>query len=347
MTTNKILILGYFGYSTNQLDGQTVKTRSIYELLKSKDALLGPLTFFDTQKFNFSVFAPFQMIGTIMKCNKLVYIPAHNNLKYLFPLIYFMCKLKRISILYIVVGGWLAEYLQNKRLHVSLLSNIQGIFSQTNQLSNKLRQQYSFENVINFPNFRMHSFLPSFEQNTKFFKIVFMARIFRMKGIDVIFRLAKHIEDTYKNDHSFTIDFYGPIQKNEEIYFKNEIEKYEFVSYSGILEPKQIYSKLNEYDLLILPTKYPGEGFPGTILDAYISGIPVVVSNWKFLSEFVDQGKSGYLFDLDEEEKLYFYVDKLYNDRDLLLNMKKNSFEKSKTYSSESAWNIIKDYLLP
>lgn len=28
----KVLVLGYFGYNTNQLDGQTVKTRHIYTL---------------------------------------------------------------------------------------------------------------------------------------------------------------------------------------------------------------------------------------------------------------------------------------------------------------------------
>lgn len=32
----KILVLGYFGYQTNQLDGQTVKTRDLYRLAKEQ-----------------------------------------------------------------------------------------------------------------------------------------------------------------------------------------------------------------------------------------------------------------------------------------------------------------------
>ena len=31
---SKVLVLGYFGYQTNQLDGQTVKTRDVYRLAK-------------------------------------------------------------------------------------------------------------------------------------------------------------------------------------------------------------------------------------------------------------------------------------------------------------------------
>ena len=43
-------MLGYFGYLTNQLDGQTVKTRDVYRLVKEQ---LGEckVDYFDTQEF--------------------------------------------------------------------------------------------------------------------------------------------------------------------------------------------------------------------------------------------------------------------------------------------------------
>jgi glycosyltransferase involved in cell wall biosynthesis len=341
----KVLLLGHLGFNVNLFDGQTNKTRNVYELLRSKRNELKSLKYFDTQKFKYSLISPFEMIFSIMRCDSLIYIPAHNNLKYLFPLIYFICKILKINLLYIVVGGWLDEYLENKKLHVYLLSNIDGIFPQTNQLCEKLKQHYLYKNVVYFPNFRMQSFIPTFEQNHDDFKIVFMARIFRLKGIDKIFELARYIEDKYKKNHTFIIDFYGPIQKDEMDYFNKGIAKFEFIAYKGILNPEDIYAKLNEYDLLVLPTRYPGEGFPGTILDAYISGIPVVVSDWKYLSEFVDHGESGFLFDQNREDEFPFYIDKLYHDRNLLLHMKKKAFEKSQSYSSEGAWNIIRNYL--
>jgi glycosyltransferase involved in cell wall biosynthesis len=337
----RILVLGYFGYINNQLDGQTIKTRNIYELFQLKLSDKNNIEIFDTQLFKYSKFAIINMIWKISRCNKLVYLPAHNNLKYLFPIIYFLCWIKRAEILYFVVGGWLAEFLKHKRFHVKLLSNIRSILTESNELSNSLTKQYQFKNVITFPNFRIHSFNPTFIQNKDQFKIVFMARIMREKGIDYVFQLANYYSTKIPNNASVIIDFYGPIAKEDEEYFKQQVEKYDIISYKGTLQPDEIYKTLNNYDLLVLPTSYPGEGFPGTILDAYISGIPVVVSDWKFLSEFVDHGKSGYLFDLEKADEFYYYVEKLHCDNNLLMQMKYNAHKYSEKFSSEKAWDIL------
>ncbi len=341
----RILILGYFGYITNQLDGQTVKTRYVYELLKKKSKFFESVNYFDSQSFQFNKLSFFNMIWRIFRCQKLIYLPATKNLTYIFPIIYLICKLRRVDTLYVVVGGWLAEYLENKALHAALLSRIRAIFPENKHLKEKLEKKYGFRNVHIFPNFRMHSFTPSFYQEKNSFKIVFMARINRMKGIDATFRLAEQIEKKHNQDSPIEIDFYGPIDEGEEGYFKQQIDKFDFVTYRGILQPDEIYDALGQYDVSILPTHYPGEGFPGTIVDSYASGLPVIVSNWKYLPEVVDHGITGYVFDLKNENEFYEYVDKLYRDRALLLRMKKNAFEKSKIFSAENAWGIIKSYL--
>lgn len=343
---NRVLVIGYFGYITNQLDGQTVKTISVYELLKSKEIEIGSVSYFDTQQFQYSKLSFFKMISLLIECNKLIYLPAHNNLKYIFPFLFIFSKLKRIEIIYIVIGGWVDEFLQTKKLHVSMLSKIKGIFTESNQMTNNLIDQYNFKNVLTFPNFRLHSFIPSFKFESNRFKVAYMARIFKEKGIDIVFRLADYVQKKYGKKHSISIDFYGPIQKDEEDYFREELDKYDFVSYKCILKPEQIYSTLEQYDVVVLPTRFFTEGFPGTIMDAYISGVPVVVSRWKYASEFVNHGDSGFLFDLEKEDDFYSYVDCLYNDRSQLLKMKLEAYKKSKEYSSESAWQILKLYLV-
>lgn len=343
---NKVLVLGYFGYATNQLDGQTVKTRSVYELLKSKEEEIGSLTYIDTQQFQYSKMSFLTMFSSVINCNKLIYLPAHNNLKYIFPLLFIISKLKKIDVIYIVIGGWLDEFLHSKKMHIAMLSKIRGIFTESNQMTNNLKGQYNFQNVLTFPNFRMHSFIPSFKKAADTFKVAYMARIFREKGIDAVFRLADYIQETYGNEHSISIDFYGQIQNDEEDYFREELEKYDFVTYKCILDPDQIYRTLEQYDVVVLPTRFFTEGFPGTIMDAYISGIPVVVTRWKYAAEFVNHGNSGFLFDLNKEEDFYSYVDRLYKDRIQLLKMKHGAYEKSKEYSAETAWQILKKYLI-
>lgn len=342
----KVLVLGYFGYITSQTDGQTIKTRNIYELLKYKNKNIFIVNYFDTESFKKNKLLIFKMVWMILFSYKLVYVPAVNNLKYIFPFIYVICKIKRIDILYFVVGGWLADYLENKNFYIFLLSKIRGIFTESEQLKSLLIKKYKFNNVTVFQNFRIHSFIPSFHQHKDDFKIVFMARINRMKGIDTIFRLAERIENQYGKYHQIIIDFWGPIEQKDEVFFRKKIEEFTFINYKGILDPEQIYATLTTYDLSLLPTRYITEGFPGTILDSYISGIPVIVSNWKYASEFVEQGKTGFIFDLDKEDEFYYYVDKLYKNRNVLLEMKQNAFKKSQMYSSESAWLIIQNYFI-
>lgn len=50
---------------------------------------------------------------------------------------------------------------------------------------------------------------------------------------------------------------------------------------------------LKNYDALLFPTYYEGEGFAGTIIDAFAAGLPVIASDWKYNSEIIKQGITG------------------------------------------------------
>ncbi len=339
---DRILVLGYFSYLNNEPCGQSIKTRNIYNLLRDKSEYFRDVRSFDTEQFQQSKFLIFKMIREIWNCDKLIYVPAQNNLYYLFPLIYLIAKIRHIDIFYFVVGGWLADFLQHKKLHIYLLSHIRMIMPETNELSIKLKAGFNFDNVSIFPNFRIHNFTPSFSSDQKQFRIVFMARITRMKGLDTIFMLADQLESFKLKKRPVHIDFYGLINGDEE-YFRNNIAKYNFVSYKGILEPDKIYPVLSNYDLMVLPTRYYTEGFPGSVLDAYISGIPVIVTNWNYATEFVKDGETGYIVPFENGEKDFIDdVIKIYNDNELLTKMKQKAYEHSKYYSSSSAWEILK-----
>lgn len=346
MSKISLLVLGNFGLTTNQLDGQTVKTRNIYSLLKLNENQLGEIQYFDTQQFRKNKFAILAMFMRVIKSNKLIYIPAHNNLKYIFPFIFFVCMLFRTRILYIVVGGWLVEYLKNKPVHRALLHRVDCIFPQTTEMVTKLNEIYDFSNLVCLPNFRIHKFKPDIKNSDTSFRIVFMARINSMKGIDTVFRIAEYFHANNDGTKTVSIDFWGPIAKADKENFLLNIENHENTTYKGQLEPDLIYETLSHYDVLVLPTKYFTEGFPGSILDAYISGIPVIVTKWKHALEFVENAKTGFIVPFSDGEKLMIqHLKKLYYDQDLLLTMKGNAYEKSKEYSAEIAYQILKKYL--
>jgi glycosyltransferase involved in cell wall biosynthesis len=344
MKDKRVLILGYFGYQNNQLDGQTIKTRNALNLLRSNMKDPHKIHYFDTQNFQDNIASIFFMFWKVINSKMIIYIPAHNNLKYIFPFLFLVCKLLRIKILYIVVGGWLYEYLQNKPLHRLFLKRIYGILAENKEVIKNLSLNYNFNNLDYLPNFRIHNYKPELKKDNGLFKIVFMARVMKIKGIDTLFKLCQYLEGKY-NEDKVSIDIYGPIPNEEKNYFFDSLKSHTIIKYKGVLDPKIIYTTLNNYDILVFPTRYPGEGFPGTILDAYISGLPVIASNWRFIPEFIDKNKTGYIFDVNHPEELFHYVDYLIENPQILNDFSKNAIEKSKEYSSDVAWNILKPYL--
>ena len=93
-----LLVLGYFGYRTNQLDGQTIKTRDLYKLLEKEKG--NNICHFDTQDFQYEKVSVFFLLRRLITCKTLCYLPAHNNLKYIFPVVFLLSKIFRFKILY-------------------------------------------------------------------------------------------------------------------------------------------------------------------------------------------------------------------------------------------------------
>lgn len=338
----RILIIGYFGYKTNQLDGQTIKTRNIYNLLVKNYRYVD---FFDSQSIKKEFF---QLIYKVIKNDYLIYLPGSNNLTYIFPLIFILSKIRRSKIIYPVVGGWLDLFLKKHPFHLFLLRNIYAILSESSNLDNNLINNFNLKNTSILPNFRDNCYLTP-PNNKSSFNIVFMARICEEKGINVVFRFAEYIikNNLVNPQYPIKITFYGNLDslQDHQSFFSN-IKKFPFITYEGIVNPEDVYSKLIDQDILVLPTHYSGEGLPGSIIEAYIAGIPVVVSNWRFLPEFVEHGETGYIYDLDKEEDFYSFILYLYNNADKLSYMKNKAKIRGYKYTSEYALEILKKYII-
>lgn len=337
----KILVLGYFGYRTNQLDGQTVKTRSLYELLEKR---LGPeaIDFYDTQTFRSNRLS---MFVKLWNCRLLVYLPAHNNLKYLFPVVYLLSRIRRFDIHYFVVGGWLYKILEHKPLHRMLLTRIKGIHSETALLKSLLEKKYGFKNVDVFPNFRFFSCEDGLSPVTDKLRLVFMARVRKEKGIDMILGLGDYIFRKNLQD-SVSIDFYGPLFEEHRDYFITGLTRYPFMTYRGVLPPDEIHRTLSGYDAMLFPTHYYTEGLPGSIIDAYIAGIPVIATRWQYADEFIRNRETGLIVPFENgQQEFNDAVELILSDKQSLLRMKQHAKQARYDFSAEKAWNLLEGYI--
>lgn len=342
---SRILVLGYFGYVTDQLDGQTVKTRNVFSLIKQHEQeLSSEVVFFDTQSLKSNKFNVLLMYYNVLRANKIFYLGAQNNLKYFFPLVFLLSALLRKDLHYVVVGGWLVEFLIGKPLHRFMLNNIKAIYPQTQFLCRQLAQKYNLNNVYKLNNFRIADVDVSVTSRAapdSVFRLVFMARVHPMKGVNVLFTLADKLKAI--SFGNVIIDIYGPIHSDYENKFREKLTAYTgIISYEGVLQPDNIYNILAMYDFMLFPTRYFTEGFPGSILDAYIAGIPVVVSRWKYAEEFVEENLSGLICDFNDDESFVSTVCSLLKNKCLMESLKHGAKGQAAKYSPETAWQILR-----
>src|SRR5690606_28753268 len=148
---NYILVIGYFGYETNQLDGQTIKTRSIYSVLEKHCKI----NYFDTQSLKRNKLAYFRLLKLSLKYKDIIYIGGQNNLKYFYPFLYTVSRIARKRITYVTVGGWLNTFIEkNTFFYKNSLKKINSILVETKYLQSELNEK-GFNNVDVIPNFRV------------------------------------------------------------------------------------------------------------------------------------------------------------------------------------------------
>lgn len=120
-------------------------------------------------------------------------------------------------------------------------------------------------------------------------------------------------------------DFNTPLMKNPSA-----------IKYKGIVSSSDSVETLKDYDALLFLAKYKNEGLPGTIIDAYAAGIPVISAKWESFSDIVKEGLTGIGYmqnDLDGLEKTIRWAT---SNKQQLFKMKYNCTIKAKEFHRET-----------
>lgn len=340
MNKKRILVFGYFGKISRIQEGQSVKTRNISRLLKEMGCSVDE---FDTESFRHDKFAVFKMISKLSKCDQLCLLPAYNNLKYLFPILSFFSVIFRYDLYLFTIGGRLHIYLKSLPVHRWMLSKIKCIFNETHMLGNSLQEMYGYTNLEYCPNVKFVKFNPKKHHTDGQLNLVFLARIILEKGIDTIFGYADWLLEQGRSN--VRIDFYGMISSKDKAYFESHVAKYEFLHYKGVLQQSEIPKTLEQYDAMLFPTHYPTEGIPGSILDAYIAGIPVIASDWVYARELISDGETGIIVPFENNQMDFNKAcESLLHNPEKLDKMKDNAKKRALEYNADIAKCILSRY---
>lgn len=334
----KVCVIGHFAYGKNYLDGQTVKTKIVTKELKQqlgKDEIMTIDTHGGSKKL---LKLLFQLPHVMKKVENIIIMPAHNGIRFFAPLLAFFNNFFHIKLHYVVIGGWLPEFLESRKELQKSLKRFSGIYVETNTMKNNL-EKLGFKNVYILPNCKELNILKEDEliyATSKPFKLCTFSRVMKEKGIEDAVNAVEKINKQY-GETIFTLDIYGQVDSSQVEWFENLKEKFSNdIKYKGLVPFDQSTNVLKEYYALLFPTHFYTEGIPGTIIDAYASGVPVISAKWESFEDLVND-KVGYGYSFGNNSELVKILQNAVIDSKKIGMMKKNCIKEAKKYTPQVA----------
>ena len=334
-------IIGRVAFNKGLLDGQTVKTAVLYDEL-CKKYTEKEVFCVDTYNYKKNVIkVMFNFIICIIRCKHIFLVLSENGRKFFVPLIYFSNKILKRRVYHDVIGGVVYKDIEKNPKMLKYYNSFVVNWVELKSLKDKLSEM-GLENVEVLPNIkRLVAVDDKVANRTTTFplKLCTFSRVSKSKGILNAINSVARVNR--KHDKKILVlDIYGPIENGFEEEFFSTLNN-DFVNYCGMVDFDKSVQTLSLYDILLFPTFFQGEGFPGTIIDAFYSATPVICTDWHYNSEIIEYGKTGFYYDYKTPNKLDEYLDMIIQNIDILTDMRKNCLFESKKYDADKLMKII------
>lgn len=337
----RILYIASINTNKEKFDGERIKSTLIYSSLKKyyvvESVNLSNHKVLNTIKLIFKLFFKRKKYSNIYISKD----PRGANIL-LKILKLFNCPFEKI--IYFEIGPFLYEMIQNHQIKCGFFEKTKYVVVETNSLKDEL-VSIGFENVLIFPNFKplvnVDITYSSYPKNV--LDLVYFSRIEEKKGIYDLIDVLKQIN---KRGHClFNLDIYGRFQSPSEKKKLLEICD-DAIKYCGALDMGSIdsYYKISKYDLHVFPTKY-GEGFPGTLLDFFMAGVPTLSSTFARSSDILTD-RDSILFKQGDNKDLHDKLIFIYENQNILIGLKNETLNKKNEFSVERFEMFLNDYLV-
>ncbi|HEY5556699.1 glycosyltransferase family 4 protein [Acetobacterium sp.] len=331
----KIGIWGQFGDGGQIADGQAVKTTIIANEIKGR---YNPenVKVLNTNNWKGNPISFFiKSIMLIVQSKKVIIFPADNGFKVIVPLLSIVNLFYKREVYYVVIGGFLFSLLQKNKIYINPLKKFKAIFVETNTMKKDL-ESLGIDNIYILFNLKRLEKINESDlkiENKKNISVCTFSRVSCTKGIEDAIEGVR-ITNQRLGDDFIQLDIYGMVNKNYEEKFKELLAKnQEFVTYKGVVDYDKTVDTLRNYFALIFPTYFDGEGFPGSVIDSYYSGLPIIATNWLYNKDIIDDGFNGILVPIKKPEAISKAILKLYNDREMAFRIAVNNVREAEKYT--------------
>lgn len=343
-----VTLIGGVG-EANEIGGELLKNKNI---LRRLNEIGYNVNVIDTNRSHHSIIRLIRVLIKIFVAlffrRKDVFILSSSFFNYysLLKAIYFLPI--HYDIVNWIIGRSLNILVENNAVKKKYLDNVRLHIVEAGGMKKELVESLGIPNIEVLYNFRELKTLPSinkYEDGKIHF--LFFSRITPQKGVDDIFAAVSILEEEGYSG-KFCIDFYGDVLPSYKEEFAKKINSHNNISFCRTIQLHnwENYQILSRYHYMLFPTYWHGEGFPGAIIDSYIAGVPILASDWAYVPEFIEEGKSGRIYPAHNVEALASVmmeaIDGKMDCAEMSRNCQRKAYEFDTKYVlNESILNVI------
>lgn len=339
-----VCVVGNFGDKDTLTDGQGIKTLELYHSLLRA---YGPneVCRVNLHSKNKAVLS-LKLLAALAKSKNLIVLVSVNGRKTVIPLLAAFNKVFHKNIYHSLIGSTTHKTLDENKKYVKIFNELAGNWSETST-EKKLLEERGLTNVTVVKNFKNLDVLTPEEMeyvHAEPFPLCTFSRVEERKGIPSIVRAVKRVNEICGRT-VFTLDIYGKVmERYEEAFAQLKTEFGDAIHYRGVIDFDKSVATLKHYYMLVFPTRYYTEGIPGTLLDAFSAGVPVLSAEWESCYDIMNENV-GITYAFDDEEALVDALLYAARNPSIINSMKKACLAEAKKYTPQEAIAEIAKYL--
>ena len=152
-------------------------------------------------------------------------------------------------------------------------------------------------------------------ENKMVLHVLWLSNFIRSKGYPFVLEMAKtekeHVETG--GEKKFHFDFAGKFfEESEKRYFESYVKENkleEYITYHGVVGGENKRELLKLCYIFVLPTRYPNEGQPISILEAMGNGMFIITTDHSGIPDIVKDGVNGIVMSENDIEMQTVYKD--------------------------------------
>lgn len=334
MKNKKIAIIGHFGGNEDFLDGQTIKTKILYdELVEATNWRITKVDTYYKKRNPLKLLV--QTIKALFSTRDVIVLLSGNGMRFYFPILYAVSKVLRTRVYHDVIGGNLDSYVDEYPKFRKYLNEFCVNWVETENLKKRLEVK-GVRNCEVIPNFkRLNIVAPHSTEYTEPFCFCMFSRVMKEKGIETAIEAVETINRSAGKEIC-RLDIFGRIDDGYQERFAQIMNNVSTsIRYMGTVPYEKSVDAIKDYYALLFPTFWDGEGFPGTIVDAFSAGLPVIASDWNCNGEIINNRETGILYPNEEYANLQVAMVWAINHHPEMLEMKKSCAKTAAEYQPE------------